>query len=366
MLVSLACTPSAAGRPVRNGGSLNRRHRTFAFLRLAAAVLALQGAAALADEAPAGGSGPDPQARTRAAFEAASKAALRGPRAVVIADKATLQLPEGYAFVPVAEAGALLQSFGNTLDPGFQGIVVPRMADHSFSFYNLGYQDAGHIKDDDARDWNADALLEQVRQGTEAGNQRRREMGAPEIEVTGWIEKPRYDAASHQVVWSLGVRDKGAAAGDSGSVNYRTLVLGREGYVAMTLVTDLSHIEALRPGTARLLDAMKFNDGRAYSDFKAGTDRVAEIGLAALVAGVAAKKIGLIALAAAFFVKFAKIIVVAVVGAGLALRKWLGWRAKPAPAGAAALPEPTAPAAAGEMPSPPAPPTAPPPGSAPS
>jgi uncharacterized membrane-anchored protein len=311
------------------------------FLRLlAGAVIALAcgGAAAAAGDAPAGGSNPDPQARTRAAFEAAGKAALHGPRAVAIADKATLQLPAGYAFIPIAEAGELLQAFGNTLDPGFQGIVVPRSQDRSFSFYNLSYHDSGYIKDDDARDWNADELLQQVRQGTETGNQRRREMGAPEIEVTGWIEKPRYDAASHEVVWSLGVRGKGAPAGEAGSVNTRTLVLGRDGYVAMTLVTDPAHVEALRPDTARLLDALTFNEGRAYADFKPGTDRVAEIGLAALVAGVAAKKLGLIAVAVAFFVKFAKVIVVAVIGAGVALRKWLGWRARPAPASAAAPP----------------------------
>ena len=42
---------------------------------------------------------------------------------------------------------------------------------------------------------------------------------------------------------------------------------------------------------------------------------MAEYGLAALVAGVAAKKLGLFAVIAAFFAKFAKVILIA--GAGL-------------------------------------------------
>ena len=47
--------------------------------------------------------------------------------------------------------------------------------------------------------------------------------------------------------------------------------------------------------------AVKFNDGKRYTDFDSSTDKVAAYGLAALVAGVAAKKLGLLAIAGAFF-----------------------------------------------------------------
>jgi uncharacterized membrane-anchored protein len=60
---------------------------------------------------------------------------------------------------------------------------------------------------------------------------------------------------------------------------------------------------------------LAYNDGKRYEDFNAGTDKVAAYGLAALVAGVAAKKLGLIAVVLAFAAKFAKVLLLA--GAGV-------------------------------------------------
>ena len=68
-----------------------------------------------------------------------------------------------------------------------------------------------------------------------------------------------------------------------------------------------------------LLSAVTFNDGKRYTDFDASTDKVAAYGLAALVAGVAAKKLGLLAVAGAFILKFAKVFALgaAALGGGL-------------------------------------------------
>jgi len=159
-------------------------------------------------------------------------------------------------------------------------------------------------------------------------------MGIGELEVTGWIQPPKYDPGSHQLVWSIGARERGAPADAIEGVNYKTLVLGREGYVSMNLVTDQAHVEQLRTSVNALLDALTFKEGKRYTDFNASTDHVAEIGLAALIAGVAAKKLGLFALIAAFLVKFAKVIIVATVGVLVALRKKLGLRSKVPPAAA--------------------------------
>ncbi|MDH3742912.1 MAG: DUF2167 domain-containing protein, partial [Hyphomicrobiales bacterium] len=72
-------------------------------------------------------------------------------------------------------------------------------------------------------------------------------------------------------------------------------------------------------------NSVDYNLGRSYSDFDASTDHVAEYGLGALVAGVAAKKLGLFALIAAFFVKGWKVILiggaVAAAGVGKLLRR---------------------------------------------
>ena len=295
-----------------------------------------------AQDAP---SATNPEAEQQAAFEAAKKVLVRGPTELPFGAQAKLQLPANYVFIPKAEASRLMKSIGNTVDPGFQGLIIPHASDRSFSFFVVGYQAAGYIKDDDARDWDAAKLLDQIRDGTTEGNKRRAQMGIPEIEVTGWIQPPKYEPTSHQVVWSVGHRDKGAAASGDDGVNYKTLVLGREGYMEMNLVTDQKHIDELRPSVAALLDALTFNDGKRYADFNSSTDHVAEIGLAALIAGVAAKKLGLIALIAAFVVKFAKVIIVAVAGGLVAARKWLGRKKEPPatpPAPSAASPTDTA------------------------
>lgn len=135
------------------------------------------------------------------------------------------------------------------------------------------------------------------------------------------MEAPRYEAASHRLVWSVSSRAKGAPAAADNGINYNTLALGREGYVSMNLVTGLKEVEAQKPIAQTLLAALAFDEGKRYADFNAGTDKVAEYGLAALVAGVAAKKLGFFALAAAFLAKFAKVIGIGAIAGGAGLFK---------------------------------------------
>jgi uncharacterized membrane-anchored protein len=190
-------------------------------------------------------------------------------------------------------------------------MIVP-LDENANWFVAVSYSNAGYVKDDDAKNWKADELLKQIAKGTEEANKTRREKGIPEMEIVGWIEQPTYEVDSHRLVWSLASRDKGAQSAEQG-VNYNTLALGREGYISMNMVADKDQIEGLKPTAKSLLAALAYNDGKKYTDFNAGTDKVAAYGLAALVAGVAAKKLGFFALAAGIVAKFAKVIGVAVI-----------------------------------------------------
>jgi uncharacterized membrane-anchored protein len=229
-------------------------------------------------------------------------------------------------------------------DPKLLGLIFPK-SDAGW-FMTVRFEDSGYVKDDDARDWNADDLLKSYREGTEASNEERLKMGASAIEVLGWAEKPRYEAAAHRLQWAMSSREKGAPANEPQSVNYNTYVLGREGYFTMNLVTGLAQLPAHKPAAETMLAALAFDDGKRYADFSASTDRVAEYGLAALVVGVAAKKLGMIALAGVFLAKFAKVIVVSLALLGGGASKFFKWRRK-------------APAASTEPPAPPAPPSPP-------
>lgn len=248
-------------------------------------------------------------------------ATQRGPAEVKLKDQAILNLPVGFGFVPRAESARLMEQMGNQTGESFLGLIFPLAEDQNWMM-TLDYEGAGYIKDDDAKKWDAEELLQGLKDGTEEGNKFREQRGIKPIEVTGWIEAPNYDAARQRLVWSVGIRDKTQAAGADDGVNYNTYVLGREGYVSMDLITSRKTVEAEKPIARQLLAAVSFNEGKRYADFKPGTDKVAEYGLAALIGGVALKKLGFFALAAAFFAKFIKIIAVAVFGLGVAARKY--------------------------------------------
>jgi uncharacterized membrane-anchored protein len=124
--------------------------------------------------------------------------------------------------------------------------------------------------------------------------------------------------------------EKGPSADEDPGVNYNTYLLGREGYFSMNLVTGLKELPQHKPEGQAMLAALAFNDGKRYGDFDEKTDHVAEYGLAALVLGVGAKKLGLLAMAGVFFAKFAKLFILGAVGLGAVAMKLLG-RKKSAP-----------------------------------
>jgi len=261
------------------------------------------------------------------AWHAAAAVAQHGPQTIALTDQAKLDLPQGFAFVPAREGRAAMEAMGNSIGDAFLGLIVP-IGDNDAQEWiaTLDYEPSGYIKDDDAKHWKSDELLSELKEGTEAGNERRQRMGFAPLEVTRWIETPAYDDATQRLVWSVELREKSAAANDDNTVNYNTYVLGREGYVSLDFITSESHIDAEKPVARRLLSAITFKDGKRYADFDAKTDHIAEYGLAALIGGIAAKKLGLLAMAGVLFAKFFKLIAVGAVAIGAALRKFFAGR----------------------------------------
>lgn len=255
------------------------------------------------------------------AWTEAKAVAKNGPADIAIAGQATLHLPADRVFIPQPQAGKLLTAMGN---PGthneLAGLIFPK-GDAEW-FATLRYIASGYVKDGDAKEWKADDLLASYKEGTEASNAERVKMGVAALEITGWAEPPAYEASSHRLVWAMSSKEKGAPADAGQGVNYNTYALGREGYLSLNFVTDLKDLPAQKPDAKALLASLEFDAGKRYEDFNASTDHVAEYGLAALVLGVGAKKVGLLAVIFAFVAKFAKIILLAVVGFGAAITKF--------------------------------------------
>jgi uncharacterized membrane-anchored protein len=267
----------------------------------------------------------DPRAKAaQATWARAQEAMLAGPQAIPLKDEATLALPAGYGFVPRRESVELLKLMGNESGPELIGLVFP-LAEEKDYFLVVDYEEAGYVSDAEAKEWDADDMLDSLKEGTEAANLMRRKQGVPAIQVTRWVEPPKYDGATHRLIWSAEVRLKDAEDPNPG-VNYNTYVLGREGYVSLNLVTSASTVEADKPAARELLSAIDFNEGRRYADFDSSTDKVAAYGIAALVGGVAAKKLGLLALIAAGAAKFAKLIFIAIAAYGAGVVKWFRGR----------------------------------------
>jgi uncharacterized membrane-anchored protein len=270
------------------------------------------------------------RAEFEAAAQAANKATIAGPADIKLIDQAVLKLPQDMSYVPAAEAGRLLVAMGNRAGEGLLGLVLSPVSGADW-FVVMRFAKSGYIKDDEAKDWKTEELLSGLKQGTEEANKERRARGIAEIEVTGWVEAPKYDAGAHRLVWSLESKDKGAPADAERGVNYNTYALGRDGYISMNLVTGLKQIQAEKPIAHTLLASLQYNGGKGYGDFNSATDHIAEYGLAALVGGIAAKKLGLFALIFAFALKFAKVIGIAVLAGGAGLVKaFLGKKTPPA------------------------------------
>jgi uncharacterized membrane-anchored protein len=264
------------------------------------------------------------QQAARGAWQAAAAAMIRGPSMVPIRDQANLALPEGFSFVPREPASNLMRLMGNTTGDEFVGLIFPQGESKNW-LVSVDYESSGYVKDDEARDWDAKKLLQDLKDGTEAANEERSKRGIPAIMVTRWVEVPAYDSSTHRLVWSAEVKQKDGSDQDPG-INYNTYVLGREGYISLNLITSQSSVEEDKPAARELLAAVNFNEGKRYTDFNSSTDKVAAYGLAALIAGVAAKKLGLLALAGAFILKFAKVIGLAVAAAGGGVWKWMKGR----------------------------------------
>jgi uncharacterized membrane-anchored protein len=262
----------------------------------------------------------DRQAAVASALKAMEAAQIKGPSEIKLRDQAMLKLPAGYVWVPEPAASQFMKAVGNHPDERELGLIFPQSESEGWMVVAT-YEKSGYIKDDDAKNWNADDMLKGIQEGTEASNEERKSQGFPELEVLGWVEKPNYAADTHRLIWSMSARSKGVTAPEATSINYNTYALGREGYITLNLITGLQNIGADKHHAQTLLGALSFDEGKRYADYNSSTDKTAEYGLAALVGGLAAKKLGMFALAAGFFAKFAKVIVLAVAGVGAAARK---------------------------------------------
>jgi len=297
---------------------------------LRAALAALTATMLLCVAGPSRGEpAPSEQTEIEAASAAAAAAAVKGPARIALADRADLTLAPGQSFVPREPGMRLLGAMGVAPETGdFLGLVTSAGATDDWMVVVRFVKD-GFIRDEDAGKWSADDLLTGVRHSIEADNADRRRRGFSEMDVLGWVETPTYEMATHRLTWSILSKPVDAPDEEKQSVTYNTLALGRDGYVALDMMSDTAHIPSDRLTARGLLGNLTFRPGKRYEDFAPRADAVAPYRIAALVGGLAGKKFGIHALAAAFVARFAALIFLAVALLGAVVAKIYVGRSRP-------------------------------------
>jgi len=227
----------------------------------------------------------------------------KGPVTADLGSIAEIKVPEGYQFTG-REGGRVFEELNqNPSSDRMLGILTP--INNLDWFIVFDYNDTGYVKDDEKDKIDANAILEVIRQGTEASNELRRSKGWAEVKNIVWQYPPTYDAVTHNLVWATAFD----VTGDR-TVNYSTRILGRHGVINANLVGNPDAIQRVVPTVKTLLNDLEYKSGLRYAEFRAG-DKIAAYGLTALITGGAAAvavKTGLLAKLGVLLAKSAKLI----------------------------------------------------------
>jgi uncharacterized membrane-anchored protein len=227
----------------------------------------------------------------------------RGPSVGKLGDIAEIKIPQGYQFTGKEGAQQLLVLTHNIPSGTELGALVASSEESNW-FMIFEFEDSGYVKDDEKDKLDADALMKSIHDATERGNDQRQKRGWKPLHIAGWEKPPYYDPITHNLTWATRVR--GDDPTKEGSVNHSIRLLGRRGTVNVDLVASPREYAGSINDFNTLISGFAYNPGSRYADFRAG-DKVAEYGLAALIAGGA----GAVALKTGLLAKLWKLIAVA-------------------------------------------------------
>jgi uncharacterized membrane-anchored protein len=229
---------------------------------------------------------------------------------------ATLSLNDGFRYLDPAGTETLLTGiWGNPSTQGRAlGTIVPKDFDpfsDSAWCVLVEFSEDGYVSDSDAEKINYDDLLASMKKDTLSANEERRKNGYPPVELIGWAVPPRYDSGTHKFYWA---KELHFGEGQSeNTLNYNIRVLGRRGVLNLNVIGSMKQLPLVQSATPDILAMVNFNPGNAYTDYKPGTDKLASYGLAALVAGGIATKMGFFKWAVGLLIAFKKVIPLAVI-----------------------------------------------------
>ncbi len=244
---------------------------------------------------------------------------------------ATLDLSREFHYLPPDDAErVLVTGWGNPPGTKSLGLIVPAavsLLDDAGWAVVVTYDKDGHVNDDDASKIDFDDLLKEMQEGVVKANEERKKQGYPAMQLVGWAERPSYSAETHKLYWAKELQ----TSAPEHTLNYNVRVLGREGVLVLNAVAGMSQIGTVREEMKKVTAFTEFTAGNRYTDFNASTDKTAEYGIAALVAGGVAAKLGLFGKLFAVLLAFKKLFVLGVLAAAGYVAKLFGGRGKEVP-----------------------------------
>ncbi len=99
-------------------------------------------------------------------------------------------------------------------------------------------------------------------------------------------------------------------------------MLGRAGVLVLNAVAPIDKLSVIEQSTPTILGMVDFQEGHRYTDFNAKTDKVATYGLIGLIAGGVLAKAGFFKGLLVAVLALKKFVIVAVVAAGAAIKKF--------------------------------------------
>jgi uncharacterized membrane-anchored protein len=210
-------------------------------------------------------------------FKSAMRQSVGAPARADIGEQATVRLSEGLMMVPRAPAARLLRVSKLAVPANFEALLVGSEGMDAPGI--IRFVPAGFIDSNAALAWTADDMLSSLKDTVERGNPDRAKHDLLEREARRWVRAPHYDPETHQVSWAALILPKSAPRDSDGEITFHAIGFGREGYVELTVVTDMQKAEVIGQMVDDFLFGLNFQPGKSYVDVLP-TDARAPAGLA--------------------------------------------------------------------------------------
>jgi len=241
-----------------------------------------------------------------------------------LGDVATVKIPDNYSFLNAKEAQNFMEANGNPPDDEVMGILFPYDSTKEINpewYFVIYYVGDGHIDDSDAKDFDFDELLEEVKNGSKSENEERKKLNLNTFDIISWASKPFYDSENKTLHFGELLK---FSSDSINTLNYKLLVLGRDGSLLLNAIGVSEDLPSIKKNIPIVFQSVKFNPGKQYRDFDSSIDKVAAYGIGGLVAGKILAKVGFFAIIA----KFAKVIIFGIVSAIAAAWRYITGKKK--------------------------------------